>query len=76
MFTINNREDSILDEIRALESKVNAIEVRLDEQILDSSLGLAEKMQFSHIAEHVCDLSDIIENIADKIQIVLITRKA
>lgn len=48
----------------------------LDEQIFDSGLDVAEKMQFSHIVEYVCDLSDIIENIADKIQNMLITGKA
>jgi len=70
------KDHSILDEIRALETKVDIIEERLEEAIFDSGLGLAEKMQCSRVIELICDLSDIIEDIADKIQIMLITRKA
>ena len=33
-------------------------------------------MQTARFVELVCDISDVIENIADKIQIMLITRKA
>lgn len=39
-------------------------------------VSLAEKMQLFQFVEWLADLSDIIENIADKIQIMLITRKA
>ena len=70
------KDPAILDEIRALESKVDRIEDKLNEDIFTLDIGLAEKMQISHIVELLCDLSDIIEDIADKIQIMLIARKA
>ena len=70
------KDHSILDEIRALETEVDVIEDALQERIFASDLSLAEKTQFSLVIDYVCDLSDIIENIADKIQIMLITRKA
>ncbi len=70
------QDHSILDEIRKLESKIDAIEERLTENLFDMNLNLAEQMQMSALLEALCDLSDIIENIADKIQIMLISRKA
>ena len=70
------KDHSILDEIRALETKVDVIEDALTEKIFDTDLPLAEKTQFALIIDNICDISDIIENIADKIQIMLITRKA
>ena len=69
------QDHSILDEIRALESEVDTIEDRLHEVTFDSDAELAAKRQTSHLVELLCDLSDIIEDIADKIQIMLITRK-
>ncbi|MBQ9080909.1 MAG: DUF47 family protein [Clostridia bacterium] len=65
-----------LDSIRALESQVDRIEDGLYETIYASNIELAAKMQFSHVIEMLCDLSDIIEDIADKIQIMVIARKA
>ena len=70
------KDSSILDDIRALESKVDKIEDKLNEDIFTLDISLAEKVQISHIVELLCDLSDIIEDIADKIQIMLIARKA
>ena len=70
------KDSSILDEIRSLESKVDRIEDKLNEDIFTLDISLAEKVQISHIVELLCDLSDIIEDIADKIQIMLIARKA
>jgi uncharacterized protein Yka (UPF0111/DUF47 family) len=70
------KDTSILDKIRALETDVDHIEDKINTQIFQMNLALAEKMQVSHIVEHLCDLSDIIEDVADKIQIMLIARKA
>jgi len=39
-------------------------------------IGLAEKMQMANFVDAVADISDIIEDVADAIQISLITRKA
>lgn len=70
------KDHSILDEIRAEESKVDALEQKLNEAIFEMDMDLAHQMQMAQIVEQVCDISDVIENIADKIQIMVITRKA
>ena len=70
------KDHSILDEIRQKESEVDLIETELYKQIFSSDLSLAEKMQTKSFVEHICDISDVIENIADDLQIMLITRKA
>ena len=70
------KDHNILYEIRNEESKVDVIEESLYEDIFARDLPLAEKMQMSTFVEWLSDLSDIIENIADTIQIMLITRKA
>ena len=69
------QDHSILDRIRSLESQVDEIEERLYHKIYATELDLAHKDQMALILENICDLSDIIENIADTIQIMLITRK-
>lgn len=70
------KDHSILDNIRSLESKIDADEQKLYEMIFDMPMGLAERMQAASFVEVLADLSDVIENIADKIQIMLISRKA
>jgi len=70
------KDHSILDEIRALESQIDADEQNLYEQIFELPMGLAERMQAAGFVEVLADISDVIENIADKIQIMLISRKA
>ena len=70
------KDHKILDDIRAHESQVDAIEQNLYKQIFRLDMGLAERTQIAKMVEYLCDISDIIENIADKIQIMLITRKA
>ena len=69
-------DHSILDKIREEESRADAIEDRLHEQIFAMDLDLAHQMQMSHFVEDIGDLADMIENLADQIQIMLITRKA
>jgi predicted phosphate transport protein (TIGR00153 family) len=70
------KDHRILDDIRTHESAVDRIEQKLYDSIFDMDITLAEKMQLFQFVEWLADLSDIIENIADKIQIMLITRKA
>ena len=71
------KDHSILDEIRAGESKVDAIELSLLKTIYGKKeLRLSERQQIAKFVEWICDISDIVEDIADKIQIMLITRKA
>lgn len=70
------KDQSILDEIRDFESQVDVYERKLLEMTYSRGMQLAECMQLSSFTEDLCDLSDIAENIADKIQIMLVTRKA
>ena len=70
------KDASILDDIRRLETQIDVIEYRISETICSGDAELAAKMQFVGIVEELCDISDIIEDIADKIQIMLIARKA
>lgn len=69
-------DHSILDQIRASESKADAVEDELHEKIFAMDIDLAHQMQMSHFVEDIGDIADLIENIADQIQIMLITRKA
>ena len=70
------KDPEILDQIRNLESQVDDIEDSLYERLFAGDMELAAKLQVAEVVEMICDLSDIIEDIADKIQIMLITRKA
>ncbi|MBR2370924.1 MAG: DUF47 family protein [Clostridia bacterium] len=70
------KNHDILDEIRALESDVDRIEEKLYEKCFDDQTDLARSMQIHNVVELLSDVSDIIEDIADKIQIMLISRKA
>ena len=70
------KDHKILDDIRAYESQVDAIEQSLYKKVFVLDMGLAERTQLAKMIEYLSDISDIIENIADKIQIMLITRKA
>ena len=70
------KDTSILDKIRSLESVIDKIELKLGDTVFGSDAELAAKMQTFGLIERICDISDIIEDIADKIQIILIARKA
>lgn len=70
------KDHSILYEVRELESQVDKIEQKLYADIFALDLDLAHQTQIANFVDLLCDLSDIIENIADNIQIMLITRKA
>lgn len=70
------KNHKILDDIRALESVVDKVEEGLYERIFVEEKDLARAMQIHHVVEYLSDVSDIIENVADKIQIMLISRKA
>lgn len=70
------KDHSILEQIRVQESKVDSIEGMLYDKTFALEIGLAERMQISNFVEHICAISDVVENIADKIQIMLVTRKA
>ena len=70
------KDHHILDEIRVLESRVDVIEEKLYEDIYAKEMDPVMQDRLARMVELICDSSDIIENIADQIQIMLITRKA
>ena len=70
------KDHHLLDEIRVLESRVDVIEEKLYEAIYAMDMEPALQDRMAKMVELICDPSDIIENIADQIQIMLITRKA
>ena len=70
------KDHSVLDKIREQESKVDDIERYLYEKTYALDIGLAERMQIANLIEHICAITDLIENIADEIQIMLVIRKA
>ena len=70
------KDPLILDEIRKLESMVDQLESKIGHRIFAMDADLAFKMQFFGLVEKLCDISDLIEDIADRIQIMLIARKA
>ena len=69
------KDHAILDQIRALETEVDVIEQNLYKDIFRMDMDLAHQTQLAHYVDELCDLSDQIEDIADKIQIMLVTRK-
>ncbi len=71
-----NNDRKVLDDVRAEESKVDNIQAVLHSRLFSLDLSLAEKMYYKEMLEHICDLSDMIENIADAIQIMLVEREA
>ena len=70
------KNHSILDDIRELESKVDRIERKLLKKTYGYNLDAAQTAQMAGFIQATCDISDVIEDIADKIQVMLVTRKA
>ena len=70
------KDRKILDDIRAEESKVDSIEQMLYERVFDLDLPLYEKIYYRDFIAHICNISDVIEDIADKIQIMLVERES
>ena len=75
-FGAMQKDHSILDRVRSLETEIDVIEEKIQEALFASDRELAEKLQLSSLYVLFGDISDIIEDIADKIQILLIARKA
>lgn len=71
-----NKDRKILTDVRSEESKVDHIETMLHERVFDMDIPLYEKIYIWDIVEKVCNISDVIENIADQIQVMLIEREA
>ncbi len=69
------KDRKILHDIREEESKVDNIEELLHERIFDTDITLTEKIYYRDLVEIICDLSDIIEDIADQISVILVERE-
>lgn len=71
-----NDNRKILDDIRAEEHRVDNIEAMLHARIFELDLSLCEKIYYKDLLENVCNISDIIEDISDQIQVMLVEREA
>ena len=71
-----NDNRKILDDIRAEEHRVDGIEAMLHARIFELDLSLCEKIYYKDLLENVCNISDIIEDISDQIQVMLVEREA
>jgi len=70
------KNESILDDIMQKEYEVDKLEDATTIAIYqDSSLGLAEKNHLKYFLGHLADISDMLEDIADQIQIIVVLRK-
>ena len=70
------KDRKILDDVRAEESKIDSLEQMLYERIFEMDLPLYEKIYYRDFIANICNISDIIEDIADKIQIMLVERES
>lgn len=75
-FNAINKDRKILDDIRAEESRVDAIEDMLHKRIFRLDLPLYEKVYYRALILSICDISDTIEDVADQIQVMLVQREA
>ena len=70
------KDASLLGAIKAREGDVDKIEDELTAAIFsDSVLGLAEKHHLRYFLTRLCDISDLLEDISDQIQIIVVLRK-
>ena len=70
------KDPSLLDAIKAKEGEVDRIEDNLTAAIFtDPSMGLAERHHLRYFLTRLCDISDLLEDIADQIQIIVVLRK-
>ena len=70
------KDKQVLDDIRAEESRVDRFENLLHFRIFELDLSLCEKVYYRNIVLGICQISDIVEDIADQIQIMLVERDA
>ena len=71
-----SKDRKILHDIREKESAVDNIEELLHERIFDMDISLTEKIYYRDLIESICQISDLIEDIADQISVILIEREA
>jgi uncharacterized protein Yka (UPF0111/DUF47 family) len=69
------RNRKILDDIRSEESMVDNIEHMLHERVFELDMPLCEKVYYRTLICDICQISDIIEDISDQIQVMLVERE-
>lgn len=65
----------IIQKIEILESKVDDLQQKVIRELFNSTLPLAEKMQYREMINLVGSMSDNIEDISDTIEIIMMARK-
>ena len=70
------KDRKILDDIRSEESMVDNIEHMLHERIFELDISLCEKVYYRTLICDLCQISDIIEDISDQIQVMLVERES
>ncbi len=70
------KDRTILHDISVEETHIDNIENLLHERIFNLDLSLCEKIYYTDVIKNICQISDILEDIADQIQIMLIEREA
>lgn len=69
------KDKKLLDDIRTEESRVDSIETMLHTRIFDLDISLCEKIYYRDLIESICQISDIIEDISDRIQVMVVERE-
>ena len=64
-----------LQEIKDMEGKVDVVELRAIKKIYDSDIQLSMKNYIKYFISKIADISDLIENISDAIQIMIVFRR-
>ncbi len=70
------KNKKILDDIRREESRVDNIEEMLHERIFEMDITLTEKIYYRDLVSRIGQISDIIEDLSDRMQIMLVEREA
>ncbi|MDP4153026.1 MAG: TIGR00153 family protein [Bacillota bacterium] len=68
-------DSDVLHEIKKLESNVDEFEIRAIKTIFKSDRQLALKNHLKEFISRIADISDIIEDISDEIQVIVVFRK-
>ena len=69
------KDKKILDDVRTEESRVDTIETMLHTRIFELDLPLYEKIYYRDLIEDICQISDIVEDISDRIQVMVVERE-
>ena len=69
------KDPTILQEIKDMEGKVDVVELRAIKKIYDSDIQLSMKNYIKYFISKIADISDLIENISDAIQIMIVFRR-